>query len=288
MRRLAPLLGLALLLAGSGCTGSSSDDPRPLVVVGAYPFEWLVTQVAGDAVDVVDLAKPGVEPHDIELTPRQVGELEQADAVIYLKGFQPAVDDAVKGHRNAFDVGGVIDQLSSGDGDAKDPHVWLDPVLMQALALQVAKDINATGDADDYPGLPVSADRAVALLTALDADVRGELTGCRQTEVVTSHAAFAYFAARYGLTQRGITGLSPESEPSPKRLADVADYARTHDVGTIFFESLVSPKVAETVAREVGARTAVLAPVESVTGSDDYLSVMRRNAATLHTALGCS
>jgi zinc transport system substrate-binding protein len=278
-RPLALLLVLPLLL--SACTGSSADD-RPTVVGGAYPVAWLVRQVVGEDVRVVDLVKPGVEPHDVELTPRQVGEIEQADAVIYLKGFQPAVDDAVKGRVNAYDLGAALHQLSGGeDGKGKDPHVWLDPVLMQDLARQVATDVTAIGDA-------VSPGRAVSQLAALDKDVQAQLSGCRSSEIVTSHAAFAYFAQRYGLTQRGITGLNPESEPSPKRLAEVASYAREHHVTTIFFESLVSPKVARTVASEVGARTAVLDPIESVSGSDDYLSVMRRNAATLHEALGCT
>jgi zinc transport system substrate-binding protein len=285
VRRLAPLL-LLLPLLTAGCSSDGAGS-TPTVVVGAYPFEWLVTQLVGDDVRVVDLVKPGVEPHDVELTPRQVAEVKGADVVFYLKGFQPAVDDAVEGaHGN--DLGEKITQLRS-DGDALDPHVWLDPVLMTRLAAAMTTElVDELGPDGGQPGFMARYLRLRPRLDALDADIRGQLEDCRTREVVTSHAAFAYFAQRYGLTQRGITGLSPESEPSPKRLAEVADYAREHHVGTIFFESLVSPKVAETVASEVGAKTAVLDPIESVSGTDDYLSVMRRNAATLHTALGCS
>jgi zinc transport system substrate-binding protein len=272
VRRLLPLLVLLPLL--SSC---SSGDERPTkVVVGAYPFEWLVTQLVGSEVKVVDLVKPGVEPHDVELTPRQVAEAQEA-VVLRLDGFQPAVDDL-----GGTDVGKAPGLDLIKDGGVRDPHVWLDPVRMKVLARYVAQVL------DRELGLQLSTTALDAKLDALDAGIRVQLKDCRTREVVTSHAAFAYFAQRYGLTQRGITGLSPESEPSPKRLAEVADYAREFHVGTIFFESLVSPKVAETVAAEVGAKTAVLDPIESVTGSDDYLSVMRRNAATLHTALGCS
>jgi zinc transport system substrate-binding protein len=285
VRRLAPLLLLLPLLTG-GCSKADAHD-KPVIVVGAYPFQRLVEQVVGDQAKVVDLAKPGVEPHDIELTPRQIGQIEKADLVFYLKGFQPAVDDAVEGKKSAYDLGRVVQQLrGEGDeGSGKDPHIWLDPVLMDDLATQVAKDVNQLRGS--YPKLSVDRLDASEKLHDLAEDIRLQLEQCQSREIVTSHAAFAYFAKRYGLEQRGITGLDPESEPSPKRLAEVASYARSHHVTTIFFESLVSPKVAETVAREVGAKTAVLDPIESVSGADDYLSVMRRNAATLHTALGC-
>ena len=129
---------------------------------------------------------------------------------------------------------------------------------------------------------------SAATLVALDATFRTALRSCARRDLVTSHSAFGYLAARYGLVQRGITGLSPDAEPSPRRLAQVADFARAHHVTTIFFESLVSPKLARTVASEVGARTAVLDPVEGVRGDDDYLSVQRRNAGALHDALGCA
>ncbi len=280
--RLFPLL----LLLMTACAGGTPNE-RPTVVTAIYPLQWLTEQVVGDSAKVVSLVKPGVEPHDVELTPRQVATIRDARVVFYLKGFQPAVDDAVEGLNNAFDLSKSV-TLVRRDG-ALDPHVWLDPVLMKAMLGELT---SVLGDTVAWMGEgygPASFDSAHvgASLDALDRDVRAQLEGCRTREIVTSHAAFGYFAQRYGLTQRGISGLSPEAEPSPKRLAEVAAFAKANGVTTIFFESLVSPKVAETVAAEVGARTAVLDPLESVTGTDDYLSVMRRNAATLHDALGC-
>jgi zinc transport system substrate-binding protein len=282
--RPAALLLLPLLLTACG-TGSTAAG-KPEVVVGAYPFAWLVSQVGGPDVSVTDLVKPGVEPHDVELTPRQVGAVKDASLVVYLKDFQPAVDDAVEG-AHGYDLGRLVHQLGGDEGAGKDPHVWLDPVLMQDMA---------TGIADRLAGLDAThaqgyRDRAAAVrreLAGLDRETARALTGCRTHDLVTSHAAFAYYAARYHLVQRGISGLSPDAEPSPKRLAQVAGFARENHVTTIFFESLVSPKLARTVASEIGARTAVLDPIESVRGSDDYLSVMRRNTETLRTALGCS
>lgn len=284
MRLVAALLAVPLLL--TGCSGSAKEPSRPTVVVGAYPFAWLVSQVGGDLVTVTDLVKPGVEPHDVELTPRQVGQVKDAEVVVYLKGFQPAVDDAVEGAQG-LDLGTVVRQVGRGeDARGKDPHVWLDPVLMQQMAAAVA-DRLAAADPAHAARFRTGAAVVGQLLKALDRETAGRLTHCRQHDIVTSHAAFAYFAARYHLVQRGITGLSPDAEPSPKRLAEVADFARANGVTTIFFERLVSPKLARTLASEIGARTAVLDPIESVEGHDDYLTVMRRNAATLATALGC-
>lgn len=288
--RLTSLLVVPLLLLGAGCSSDRGTPDKPVVVTAVYPLQWLATEVGGDAVEVQSLVQPGVEPHDVELTPRQVADLQQADAVLYLKGFQPAVDDAVAGRANAFDLSAApgLDVLRA-DGTV-DPHLWLDPVRMKAMATEIA---SIFGDSvgwqtGGYAPQSFGTDAVAAALDTLDEGIRAQLRGCRTRDIVTTHTAFAYLADRYDLVQRGISGLSPDAEPSPRDLADAVRFARANGVTTVFFETLVSPKVAETVAREVGARTAVLDPLESVSGGDDYLSVMRRNAATLHDALGCT
>ena len=279
--RLSWLVLLPLLLTACG-GGTASSSGRPEVVAAAYPFAWLAQRVGGPDATVTDLVKPGAEPHDVELTPRQVGVVkERADVVVYLKGFQPAVDDALGDGKQGLELGAVV---GAHDGD---PHGWLDPVRMQQAAQALAGRLAQAdpGHAADYRS---RAAAVVADLAALDRDFRTSLTGCARHDVVTSHSAFGYLASRYGLVQRGISGLTPDAEPSPRRLAEVARFARANGVTTIFFESLVDPKVARTVASEVGARTAVLDPVEGVRHGDDYLSVQRRNARALHDALGCA
>jgi zinc transport system substrate-binding protein len=302
-RALAVLLVLA---ATAGCGRAASAGSAPAVVTAFYPLEFLSTRIGGGHVTVSNLTKPGTEPHDVELSPRQVGDISDASLVVYLKGFQPAVDEAVRqeaGDR-AFDVGTAVRLLPAehdghddgGPGEdehaeaagGRDPHVWLDPVrfaaITDALGERLAQ-VDAAHAADHRA-------RAAAVhreLDALDAEYATGLRDCARREIVTSHEAFHYLADRYGLTEVGITGISPEAEPSPRRMAEVAEQARAAGATTIFFETLVSPKVAETVAREVGARTAVLDPLEGLARpGTDYFSVMRGNLAALRTALGCT
>lgn len=286
MRRLLPL---ALLLV-AGCTSGFANDGKVHVVASAYPFVWLAQRVGGSAVDVTDLVPPGAEPHDLELSPKQVGLVEQAAVVVYLKGFQPSVDDALGSGHQGLDLGTVVTQqpLTTGNEQtAKDPHIWLDPVRMEAAAAALAARLSAK-DPKHAATYRAGAASVRTDLEGIDTLFRSDLRGCARKDIVTSHSAFGYLAARYGLVQRGITGVSPDEEPTPKKLAEVAEYARKNHVTTIFFESLVDPKIARTVAQEVGARTAVLDPVEGVHGGDDYLSVQRRNAAALRLALGCT
>lgn len=301
----------AALVAGAGMTAcgddaSSADNGRIEVVAGFYPLQFVAERVGGDGVQVSALAKPGAEPHDLELNPGQVGRIAEAKLVVYLKSFQPAVDEAVQQNAadRAFDVAEVqplLDAAAGGhehEGEAeahdeeaggKDPHVWLDPTRLATIGDKLAERLGQVDPdrAGDY------AARAKALRTdleALDTEFVAGLKTCQRREIVTSHTAFGYLAERYELEQIGISGLTPEDEPSPQRLAAVAAEAREHGATTIFFETLVSPKVAETVAREVGAKTAVLDPIEGRPDGDgsDYLSGMRSNLAALRTALSCS
>lgn len=308
-RVLAAATALLALGAGAGCSsgGAAGADPQRVDVVAAfYPLQFLAERIGGDAVRVTNLAKPGAEPHDLELNPSQVGQVTDAELIVYLKGFQPAVDDAVaqNGGDRAFDVTSVqplLDATAGGhnhEGEeehaeegsgGKDPHVWLDPTRLAGIGDQLAQRLGKA-DADHAADYTARAAALRADLTTLDGEFKQGLATCQRREIVTSHSAFGYLADRYQLDQVGITGLSPDVEPSPQRLAHVIEEAKEHQATTIFFETLVSPKVAETIAGQVGAKTAVLDPIEGLAaGSNgDYLSVMRTNLQTLRTALSCS
>lgn len=306
LRLLAALIALAVV---AGCAQRTAADRftagRLNVVTSFYPLEFLSERIGGADVHVTDLTKPGAEPHDVELNPRQVGQVADAGLAVFLHGFQPAVDDAValEAKGTAFDVASAVSLLPLSDGtdgrpepgaghpeaaNGMDPHVWLDPVRFAAISDRLAERLGQA-DPAHAAGFAARARQVHAELDALDAEFASRLKSCQRREIVTSHSAFNYLASRYGLTQVGITGISPEAEPSPRRLGQVAARARATGTTTIFFETLVSPKVAETIASEVGARTAVLDPLEGLTEPGaDYFSVMRGNLTALSTALGCT
>jgi zinc transport system substrate-binding protein len=295
----ALLAALLTLAVAAGCAGRASANGftrgKLDVVTAFYPLQFLSERIGGDAVTVTNLTKPGAEPHDVELNPRQVAQVADAGLAVHLRGFQPAVDAAVaqEAKGRSFDVASVVALQPFSDDDedregSKDPHVWLDPVRFATIAGKLG-DRLAEADPAHAAGYRARASQLQDQLQGLDHTYAESLANCARRELVTSHEAFGYLAARYGLTQVGITGISPEAEPSPRRLAQVAAQARATGTTTIFFETLVSPKLAETIAREVGAKTAVLDPLEGLTQpTEDYFTVMRANLAALTTALGCT
>jgi zinc transport system substrate-binding protein len=273
------ILILAMGGAVSGCGGGyggGGSGGKTSVVAAFYPLAYASEQIGGSSVDVTNLTPPGTEPHDVELSVRDVEDVRSADVVFYLgEGFQPALERAVDGAD-----GETVDLLESVDVREKDPHVWLDPVRYQQLARKI-------GNVLDHPSGPFAR-----RLAKLNADFRAGLARCERREIVTSHEAFGYLADRYGLKQIAITGISPEAEPTPRALERVIDQVRASGATTVFSETLLSPRIAETVARETGARTAVLNPIEGLTEhelarGENYFSVMRENLATLRKALGC-
>jgi zinc transport system substrate-binding protein len=281
--RIVLILLLVGLVAGCGSGGSSSG--KKTVVAAFYPLAYAAQQIGGNAYDVANLTPPGAEPHDLELTPRAVGRLESADVVLYVShGFQPAVSKAVdQASGPAVDVlSGLTLNSAAGqeEGLTADPHVWLDPVLFAEVAKHIGR------------ALQRSPAKFEARLSSLDREFRRGLQHCARNEIVTSHAAFGYLSQRYGLKQVPITGLTPESEPSPQQLTSVIKLVKRTHATTVFFETLVSPRLADTVAREVGAHTAVLDPIEGLTAAeqtrgDNYFTLMRRNLANLRKALAC-
>jgi zinc transport system substrate-binding protein len=312
-RALAAVAALGAVLAGCGVQGEDApghgQGGRLHVSAAFYPLQFVAQRVGGDRVDVANLTKPGAEPHDLELAPRDVARLSDSDLVLYLAGFQPAVDDAVDANpgTHALDVadaarlqpaadegheGAQAEHAGHGDDAAGnlDPHFWLDPLRLAAVGDAVAQrlaELDPAGKRDYEAG-------AAGLrtdLTALDAEFRQGLAHCRTTTLVTNHGAFGYLAERYGLTQVSISGMNPDTEPAPRQLAQIAQLVRSRGVTTVYAEVLVSPVVAETVAREAGATTAVLDPVEGITDASqgrDYLQVMRADLATLRAGQSCS
>ncbi len=293
---------LAGSLAGCGAEPGAGAPGTMRVEASFYPLAWMAEQVGGDQVSVATLTKPGAEPHDLELTPSDVAAISDADQVVYLRGFQPAVDAAVReaGEGAAFDVTTAADldltftpiedgSVRDDQAGAIDPHFWLDPTRLAAVADAFAERLSQI-DPEHAADYAANEAALAGRLARLDEEFTAGLADCASTDLVTSHNAFGYLARRYGLTQVGITGLTPDGEPSPAALAEITRFVERKDVGTIFFETLASPDIARTVASEAGARTDVLDPIEGLNDSSqggDYLEVMAANLANLRRGLSC-
>ena len=267
---------LTLIVAWLVGCGSGSDEDA--VVAAFYPLAFAAEQIGGESLDVRNLTPPGVEPHDLELSGKDVRTIADAQTVLYLGDrFQPALEDAIDSTS-----ANAVDLLDPATSKTHDPHVWLDPLRYAALALKIGQELDRKPEAE----------RFAARLRSLDEEFRRGLSSCERHEIVTSHAAFGYLAQRYGLKQVPITGLAPEAEPTPRDLEHVIRQVRHAGATTVFFEKLLSPRLAETVAREVGADTAVLDPLEGLTEDEvaagaDYFGVMRANLAALRKGLAC-
>lgn len=227
---------------------------------------------------MTNLTPAGAEPHDLELTPREVADVQGASLVLYLGGgFQPALEEAVE----RSDVK-AIDVLQAAEPRDGDPHVWLDPVRFAQVVERIGTALGREGPSREL----------ASRLRALDAEYRAGLADCERRELVTTHDAFGYLAERYGLEPIPIAGTAPEAEPSPRDLEAVSELVEEHGATTVFTEPLLSPEIGETVAREAGVRTAVLDPLEGLNDEqldrgEDYFTVMRANLAALREGLGC-
>lgn len=285
-RKLAPAslaLFLAVLTACGGGGDPEQDTSRRSIVTAFYPLTFVATTVAGEKADVSSITPAGVEPHDIELSAAQVRRISQADLLVYLgQGFQPEVEKLVPEVNRTLNVLTV----KPASSPTNDPHIWLDPVLMAGITDAVA-DAMAQIDPRNADTYRENAQQVVSRINDLDDDFQQGLSRCRRREIVTTHESFGYLAERYNLEQVGIAGIEPEQEPSARRIDEVSRLVRQRGTTTIFFETLLPEDVAQTIARETGAETAVLDPLESPPRSGDYLSAMRRNLEALRTALDC-
>ncbi|WBO66466.1 metal ABC transporter substrate-binding protein [Streptomyces camelliae] len=299
-------LGLGTLTACSGDKAEAANSGRLDVVASFYPMAFLAEQIGGGHVHVTSLTSPGQEPHDLEISPKQIAQLQDSDAVLYLKNLQPSVDDAVaqspvktkidaaslttlEEHGN--EVGGhaaAHDTHTGEESGGKDPHLWLDPVRYA----QVAQGVGAAFEKADPKHAADYKTNTAALvkrLNDLDRQFKDGLANTKTKVFITTHAAFGYLAERYGLTEEAINGLDPESEPSAARVRDLETMAKADGVSTVFYETLVSDKTAKTIAGDAGLKTDVLDPIEGITAKSrgkDYFSVQEANLKALQQALG--
>jgi zinc transport system substrate-binding protein len=278
------------------------DDVKIQVVASFYPLGEFARQVGGDSVSVSAIVPAGVEPHEYEPTPQDIASIYAADVFIAngagldawatkirpdleSKGVRVIVMSQVLG----FDEG--MSSVEYEEGGGEDPHFWLDPLLVEKEVATI-KDVFISVDIKNQDVYTTNAEGYTQNIVALDQAYRDGLRLCENKTIITSHNAFHYLATKYGFESLSITGFSPESEPSTRQLADLVTLARQKNIQYIFFETLVSPRLAETLANEIGAQTLVFNPLEGLTADEmvqgkNYISVMRENLDNLRLAMDC-
>lgn len=336
LRRLAAATGvLALTFSAAACGSSTnsegSSSGKIKVATSFYPVNYLVQSVGGSHVEANSVTPANVEPHDFELSPKDVTKLSSAKMVVYVAGFQSSLDEAVKqvsgptvvnlassvrleqrddhdgddhdhdatasasasatetdhdDHDHATSASTAESDHDDHDHGSTDPHFWLDPTRMADAAKQVHAAL-VKADPTHKADYDANLKTTLAKLTKLDTSYKQGLSQCTRKTFVTSHAAFGYLAERYGLTQVSVSGIDPDSEPSPADIAKVKQVVKQTGTTTIFTEELVSPKTAQAVAKETGAKTSVLSPIESAPEKGDYETAMTTNLTNLREALNC-
>ena len=300
-----------LVSAIAGCGMNAKPQEKKLqVVASVYPVQEFVKAVGKDRVEVSLLVPPGTEPHDWEPTAKDLAKIKGSALLVYHgAGLEHWVGAVVKpellGSAKAVEASNgiaLLDAAESESGEeaghshggeaygAKDPHVWLDPVLAQQ---EVKTILAALIEADPAHAGEYEANAAAYLkeLQQLHDEYTAALQQTAKKELITSHAAFSYLAKRYQLQQVPVMGLSPDAEPTADKMAEIIRFCKAHQVKYIFFETLVSPKLAEVLSREAGASTLVLNPLEGLTveeykeGKSSYLTLMRENLQQLKKAL---
>lgn len=303
----AGTLTAALFLSACGDDAGPGESDRLVVAAPFYALEYAAQLAGGEQIELLAVTTPGMDPHDAELSPRQMADLASADLVIYLPEFQPAVDNAVAQAEDpsVLDVSQLITLRASDedhdhdhhddddhdhDHGPEDPHFWTDPVLLAELADAIALEL-ADLDPDNAAAYLANQDTIDETLGGLDQEFAEGLATCERRAFIPQHAAFAYLAERYDLEQLSVAGLSPDEEPSPARIAEIQAEAQAHGITTIFFEPGHSDAIARSIADDLGLELAVLDPLETITSDspgEDYPSIMQANLAALKEANGCN
>lgn len=294
----AVLIVGAIYLITINLPTENSADAKLKVAASFYPMYFFAEEIGGNHAEVSNITPPGGEPHDYELTAQDIAKITGSDLLVLNGGMlEPWAENMLQNidtNKTKVVIAGeglTTAKMEEDGEEITDPHVWLSPQLAKQMAAKIAEAFEQI-DPENAAFYKENATRLNDKLTVLDGEFRAGLANCANDDIVTAHAAFGYLAATYGINQIPITGVSPDAEPSPQQLANITKLAREQNVTVIFFESLVSPALAETIAHEIGAKTMILDPLEGLTEADiargeDYFSVMRQNLANIEEALQC-
>jgi zinc transport system substrate-binding protein len=302
-KKLIILLGIlilafaAVLLFNFGSTRKINNG-KLQVTASFYPMYFFASRIGGNKVDVTNITPAAAEPHDYEPTTQQIVKIHQSNMLVLNGGIMEAWGSKIKDQLSGSNVlvittgeGLINKDLDENGQKILDPHVYMDPILAKKQIAVIEKGFEKI-DPKDAQYFQANAKKLEGELDQLNIEFMQGLSSCKQKDFITSHAAFGYLAAQYGINQVSISGVSPDEEPSSQKLAEITKLVKQKDIKIIFFESLVSPKLSETIANETGAKTMVLDPIEGITkdglaAGQNYLTIMRQNLNNLQIALQC-
>lgn len=292
------ILGAAIFIGRTAPLEQQSQPGKIQVAASFYPLYFFASQIGGDKATVINITPAGAEPHDYEPTAQDIVQIENSRLLILNGNVEPwgdSIKQNIDPNKTTIVVAGeglTTQKVEESGQSVIDPHVWLSPPLAKEMVDKITQAFIGI-DPSNSAYYQSNANALKSQLDGIDAAYREGLKDCKSKDIITSHAAFGYLAAHYGLVQVPIAGLSPDAEPSPQQLAQIVTFAKQNNIKYIFFESLVSPKLSDTIANEIGAKTLVLNPIEGLTNDElaqgkNYITEMQSNLATLETALQCN
>ncbi len=301
-KKLIPILGIlifafAVVLLFNFSSTKKVSNGKLQVAASFYPMYFFASRIGGDKANVISITPASAEPHDYEPTTQDLVSIQNSNMLVLNGGALEAWGNKIKGQLPLSVLvitageGLANKQLNENGQTIQDPHIWLDPILAKKEVVVIEKGFEKI-DPKDSIYFQTNAKKLNNDLDALNIEYSNAFTNCAQTDFVTSHAAFGYLGAQYGINQIPISGVSPDEEPSTQKLVEITNLVKAKNIKIIFFESLVSPKLSETIANETGAKAMVLDPIEGLTkdeiqGGQNYLTIMRQNLNNLQIALQC-
>ena len=278
----------------------NANNPKLKISTSFYPLEFLAKEIGKDLVQVNNITPAGVEPHEYEPTQQQIIEISQSDILLTngagLESWTNKLAQSNTVPKIVLELSKSFElsQIEEKRKKVQDPHVWLSPKNYIKMAKIVSSTLQQGQTISNQTIIQSNTNSLIQKLEALDTNYKTKLSSlnCKNTKFVTNHNAFNYLAKDYRLESLSISGLSPEAEPTTKELADLATTIKANNIRYVLTETIASPKLAQTLSKEVGITTLEMNPLEGLSQKEidegkNYINTMESNLQNLALALEC-
>ncbi len=284
------IIFILFLLISCGNFSKSSDllkeneasSDKLQVYASIYPIYDFVKKIGADKIDAYNITSAGTEPHDFEITSKDMADLTKADLFIYNGGGMEQYIDNVK---KAVKEIKYIEASSNMSIEGLDPHFWISP-LKAKKQMENIKNALSEIDSDNADYYNSNYNFYADKLDRLDNSIKDSLSKIKNTNLVVTHPAFGHFCRAYSLNQVAIA----RDEADPKTMSGIIDFIKNNNVKAVFCEDFSSSNLADSIAKETGVKILTLNPIESlsaehINSGEDYFSVMEKNIISLTNGL---